>query len=127
MFRNLKLCTKFWGLTGLLLTALLLVAVISVGSINVILSGNRTYAGIADHDIFMLEKQVDSLKWISNVKDVFIEKLDLTDVQLDHTQCSLGKFLHGLKQRPLLKAIRSSPACLKLSNSHIFACTNLRA
>ena len=101
MLNKFKLSAKLWSLTGLLLVVILIVALNSVWSINRILSGNHKYAEAADYNIFMAEKEVDHLKWVSRVKDLFVEKLDHTDVQLDYTQCGLGKFLYGEKGKAL--------------------------
>ena len=101
MLKNLKLSTKLWCLTGLLLVAVVLVALNSVWSINGILSNNHKYVEAADYDNFMVHKEVDHLNWINRVKDLFVNKLDHTDVQLDYTQCGLGKFLYGEEAKAL--------------------------
>lgn len=95
MLKKLKLSVKLWGLTGLLLVAVLIVALNSNWSINGILSGNQQFAKAYDHDIFMVHKEVDHLKWVNRVKDLFVNKLDRTDVELDYTKCGLGKFIYG--------------------------------
>jgi methyl-accepting chemotaxis protein len=101
MLSNLKLSTKLWGLTGFLLVAVLVVALNSVWSINGILSGNRKYAEASKYDTFMVQKEVDHLKWVNRVKDLFVGRLDHTDVQLDYTKCGLGKFLYGEEGKAL--------------------------
>jgi methyl-accepting chemotaxis protein len=111
MFKNCKLSTKLLGLTAFLLVAVLSVALNSVWSINNILSGSRTYADAADYDNFMVQKEVDHLKWVNRVQDLFVEKLDHTDVQLDYTKCGLGKFLYGDEGKALAK---SDPALANL-------------
>jgi methyl-accepting chemotaxis protein len=92
-----KLSTKLWGLTGLLLVAVLIVALNSIWSNKGILAGNQKFANASDQDIFMVQKEVDHLKWVNRVKDLFVDKLDRTDVQLDYTKCGLGKFIYGEK------------------------------
>ena len=46
---------------------------------------------------FLREKKVDHLAWAHRVKDVFVvsEMTQLEDVELDHTQCSLGQYLYS--------------------------------
>ncbi|MFO7849475.1 MAG: methyl-accepting chemotaxis protein [Spirochaetia bacterium] len=46
---------------------------------------------------FMREKKVDHLAWAHRVKDVFVDPdmNSFTDVELDHTQCSLGQYLYS--------------------------------
>jgi methyl-accepting chemotaxis protein len=95
MLKGLKLSVKLWGLTGLLLVAVIMVALNSIGSINGILSDNQSYIEASDLDTFMVHKEVDHLKWVSRIKDLFLNRMDQTDVQLDYTQCGLGKFIYG--------------------------------
>ena len=111
MSRNFKLSTKLWSLTGLLLMAVLLVALISLWSINGILSNNQEYIKAADHDIFMLQREVDHANWINRVKDLFVERLNRTDVQMDYTKCNLGKFLYGEEAKAIAE---SDPALANL-------------
>ena len=111
MLKNLKLSTKLWSLTGLSLVAVALVALNSVWSLNGILSDNHKYVEAAGYDNFMVQKEVDNLNWINRVKDLFVEKLDHTDVQLDYTQCGLGKFLYGEEGKALAA---SDPALASL-------------
>ena len=104
MFKNLKLSGKMWGLTLLLLVAVLLVAGISIWSISGILSANKDFAGAADSNTFMVEKEVDHLNWVKKVQDLFVENQDTLNVQLDHTKCGLGKFLHGQESKALAES-----------------------
>ncbi len=101
MLKNLKLSRKLWGLTLLLLMAVLLVAGNSVWSINKILSANTDFVGVADADTFMVKKEVDHLNWVNRVQDLFVGNQETLNVQLDHTKCGLGKFLHGEEGRKL--------------------------
>ncbi len=103
MMKKFKLNTKLWGLSALLLAAVLIVALNSVWSINGILEGNHHYVDASEFDSFIIQKEVDHLKWVNRVKDLFIEKLDHTDVQIDHTKCDLGKFLYGEKGKELIE------------------------
>ena len=102
MVKNIKLSTKLWGLCGLLVIALLLVALNSIWSINTILTANDNYAEDANFDDFIMEREIDHLKWINRLKDIFVEKLDHTDVQLDHTRCNLAPLLYGEKGKELI-------------------------
>ncbi|CAB1071128.1 hypothetical protein D1AOALGA4SA_1116 [Olavius algarvensis Delta 1 endosymbiont] len=72
MLKNLKLSAKLWALIGFLLVALLIVALNSTWSINAILLGNQKFATASDQDIFMVHKEVDHLKWVNRVKDLFV-------------------------------------------------------
>ena len=104
MLNRLKLSGKLWGLTNLLLLAVLAVAGNSIWSIRDILSASKHYAGAADSDIFMLQKEVDHLKWVKKVQDLFLENGAGLDVQLDPTKCGLGKFLSGEEGKELAQS-----------------------
>ena len=95
MFKNIKLNGKLWAFTAMLLFAVLIVAASSIWSIRGILNSNETFGNAAGNTTFMVEKEVDHLNWIGKVKDLFVENLATVDVQVDHTKCGLGKFLHG--------------------------------
>ncbi len=47
---------------------------------------------------FLREKKTDHLAWAHKVKDVFVDtNLDKVSAQMDHTQCSFGKWLFSEK------------------------------
>ena len=129
MLKNLKLRGKLWGLTLLLLVAVLLVAGSSIWSISKILSANNDFAGAADSNIFMVEKEVDHLNWIKGVQDLFVGNQETLNMQLDYTKCGLGKFLHGEEGKKLaesdpelaglLEAIKEPHKHLHESGAHI--------
>ncbi len=104
MFKNLKLNGKMWSLTSLLLVAIIMLAILAFWSISDILSANKDFADAADHDTFMVEKEVDHLQWIEKVQELFVRNQKTLDVQLDHTKCGLGKFLHGEESKELAKS-----------------------
>ena len=99
MLKGVKLSVKLWGLSGLLFLSIIVVALNSIWSINGMLSGNKTYAEVSTIDTFMVQKEVDHLKWVTRVKDLFLNRLDQTDVQLDPTKCGLGRFIYGEEGR----------------------------
>ena len=101
MFKNLKLSGKMWGLILLLLVAVLLVAGSSIWSIRNILSANEEFSSAAHYDTWLTEKEVDHLNWIKAVQDLFVQNQETLNVQLDHTKCGLGKFLHGEEGKKL--------------------------
>ncbi len=101
MFKNLKLSGKLWGLTFLLLVAVLFVAGISIWSISGILSANQEFSYAAELDEFLTEKEVDHLNWINKVKDMFVKNLATLEVTMDPTKCGLGKFLYGEEAQKL--------------------------
>lgn len=47
---------------------------------------------------FLREKKVDHLNWMHQVKDAFLDSgITTINVQMDHTKCSLGKWLYSDK------------------------------
>jgi methyl-accepting chemotaxis protein len=95
MFKNLKLSTKLWGLTALLLIAVLIVAANSIWSFRSLISNNDQYSDAARSKGFLSEKEADHLRWIGKVQALFVENEPKLDAELDHTKCGLGKFLYG--------------------------------
>lgn len=104
MFKNMKLSTKLWGLTAVLLLAVLIVAGSSIWSIKGILSASNQYSNAAEHSVFMHEKEVDHLTWMGKVLDLFANNVETLEVELDHTKCGLGRFLHGEEGETLSKS-----------------------
>ena len=104
MLNNIKLGTKLAGLTVFLLLVVLSLSGNSMWSIQNILSANKAFSKAADHNIFMVEKEVDHLKWMGKINDLFVNNEETLDVQLDHTQCGLGKFLYGEEAKQLAKS-----------------------
>ena len=118
MLKNLKLSAKLWALIGFLLVAVLIVALNSTWSINAILAGNQAFAVASDQDIFIVHKEVDHLKWVNRVKDLFVNKLDRTDVQLDYTKCGLGKFIYGKKGKAMAASSTELADLLETIKTH---------
>ena len=101
MFKNLNLSGKLWGLTLLLLVAVMLVAGISIWSISGIISANHEFSYATELDTFLTEKKVDHLNWINKVQDLFVKNQATLNVTMDPTKCGLGKFLYGEKAQQL--------------------------
>ena len=104
MIRNLKFSVKLWVFTGLLLGATILVGGVALTLINGILGANHQYADAAQYNTFMVQKEVDHLTWVNKVQKLFMENLPTLDVQTDHTQCGIGKFLHGEEGQKMAKS-----------------------
>lgn len=129
MLKNLKLSWKLWGLTLFLLFAILLVAGSSVWSLNKLMSANHRLEIASDTNTFMVEKEVDHLGFLKKIQDLFLENQPTLNVELDPTQCSLGKFLYGEKSKALaqddpeiavlLEALKTPHQHLHESGAHI--------
>lgn len=46
---------------------------------------------------FFIAREVDHLKWVGKIRQLFISNLPELKVQTDHHKCALGKFLYGEK------------------------------
>ncbi len=103
MLKNIKISTKLWGFTGILLIGILAVAGNSIWSNTGILNANEGYTKAAGHSHFMVKKEVDHLNWINKVQDLFMNNRASLQVQLDPTKCGLGKFLYGEGGKELVK------------------------
>ena len=104
MFKKMKLGSKLWGLTGLLIFFVLVVAVVSIWSINGLMSSSRIYSQAADDAKFIVAKEVDHLTWINKVQDLFVSNGAKLEVQTDYTKCGLGQFLYGEEARRLAQS-----------------------
>jgi methyl-accepting chemotaxis protein len=104
VFKKMKLSSKLWGLTGLLIFFVLAVAVASIWSINGLLSASQVYSQAADDAKFIVAKEVDHLTWINKVQDLFVSNGAKLEVQTDHTKCGLGLFLYGEEARRMAQS-----------------------
>ncbi len=103
MLNKMKLSTKLWGLTGLLLIMLSVVAANSFWSITGMLNSSEEFADSSQIDSFMLKKEIDHLAWIRTLEEQVLKNKDAVDVEVDHTKCSLGKFLHGQESKEMVQ------------------------
>ena len=98
--------------------AVLAVALNSLWSVSGILSSNQKFATASDHDVFMVHKEVDHLKWVNRDQDLFVNKLNQTDVQLDYTKCGLGKFIYGEKGKAMAVSNNELASLLETIKAH---------
>ncbi len=101
---------KFKIGTGFGIVIALLVIITSIVMLG-IKSIRRNVEGFAEHshiNALCLEKEGDHLKWVRKLESVFLKNLTSVDLQLDHTQCGLGKFIYGEEGKKL--ASQSSEA-----------------
>ncbi len=63
---------------------------------------------------FLREKKTDHLAWMHNIKDVFLDSsVNEIEVQLDPTQCSLGKWLYSEQVEKLKKENKEFASALE--------------
>nr|WP_320050909.1 methyl-accepting chemotaxis protein [uncultured Desulfuromonas sp.] len=96
MLKNLKIDTKLLLLIGFLLLLLGATVVLSITGLTATVHDGEEMAAGNRLRGELLAREVDHLNWAKHVSlfltDPHVETLD---VQLDHTQCALGKWLYG--------------------------------
>jgi methyl-accepting chemotaxis protein len=93
--KKTRISTKLWLQTGALLGVLLLVMTILIFSLNNILTSSIIAESAAANTAFMIEKEVDHLKWIKKIDELFYQNPAQLELETDHTKCGLGKFIYG--------------------------------
>lgn len=96
MFKNFKIGTKTFLLAGSILVLMLVTLVWGIwGLSNTVKNGEEMAAGNALRGE-LLAREVDHLNWVKHVSTFLTdEHVTKLDVQMDHTQCALGKWLYG--------------------------------
>ena len=92
-FKSVKISIKLWGLTGILLTFLLVLGGSSYLLITQIIHDSHEFAKEAKYAEKFLSIELGHLKWANEVEALFVNNKETLDVQLDHQQCPFGKFL----------------------------------
>ncbi len=95
MFRNLNLSVKLWLFTGFFLAIIAVVSFNSFWTLDRVIEDSHHQAEMSEHHAFLQEKEIDHLNWTRKLQDVFAQNQPEVTVQLDHTQCKLGRFIHG--------------------------------
>ncbi len=94
--KKLTLKMKLAGLCGLLLLFLAIVSVYDYFSLHRIEDLSTVAVDITQDNMFMLAKEIDHLKWVSQLEDLFLkEEVTTVTVQTDDHKCGLGKWLYG--------------------------------
>ncbi|MCP4114855.1 MAG: HAMP domain-containing protein [Desulfobacteraceae bacterium] len=88
-------------MTGFLILSILVAGGVSTVLINAILHNSHKFAVEAGYNAEILHKEIDHLKWAIQIEDLFSHNYKTLDAQLDHTQCSLGRFLESDDARHL--------------------------
>jgi methyl-accepting chemotaxis protein len=93
---DLKISTKIALGFGGVLSMLLMIAVFNYFSIKHIDDLGAEVARNNDNDIFVLNKEIDHLKWVSKLNELFLfEEVQSVQVQTDDHKCSFGRWLYG--------------------------------
>ncbi|MFC1490461.1 methyl-accepting chemotaxis protein [Candidatus Latescibacterota bacterium] len=95
MLKNLSLSIKLYIGFGVVLTLLVLLSGLVYKNLVSINHSSTEALTSTDYDKFIVQKEVDHLKWVSALENLFLENLDKANVQEDHTKCGLGQFIYG--------------------------------
>jgi len=101
-WRNMKIGTKLTFGFGIVL--ILLVAISGYSILRFIETKNLSFDAARDQKnfAFMLAKEIDHLKWMAAVSDLFLkDELTSLTVQTDDHKCGLGKWLYGEEAKKL--------------------------
>ncbi len=104
MFKKMGLGKKIFGgfsVNGALMAILSVVVFINLLGIQKNSAEHIEFTGLSE---FSVAKQVDHLKWLNGLNDLFLNDLDEVTVQLDYTKCGLGKFIYGDEGKELSSA-----------------------
>ena len=74
MFKKMGLIKKIYMAAGSVLFILGAVAVFVFASVVHLRSSSDEYVTYSNHEKFLIEKEVDHLKWVNKLKDLFIKK-----------------------------------------------------
>nr|WP_320189836.1 methyl-accepting chemotaxis protein [uncultured Desulfobacter sp.] len=92
-FKNVKISSKLWGLTGILLLFLLILGGSSYLLITQIIHDSHEFAVEAKYNEKIIEIELGHLQWANEIETLFVENKEKLDVQFDHEQCAFGRFL----------------------------------
>lgn len=93
---NLKISTKVaLGFGGVLLM-LLMIATYNYFSIKHIDVMGEQVARNNGHNVFVINKEIDHLKWVNKLNELFLnDEMHSVQVQTDDHKCGFGKWLYG--------------------------------
>ncbi len=96
MLKRLKINYKMLLLTGSILILLLVTLLWGISGLSRTVANGKEMASGNKLRGELLAREVDHLNWVKQVS-TFLTDANVTDlsVQMDHTQCALGKWLYG--------------------------------
>ena len=103
VLKQLTIKAKLWSLTGFLLLTLLLSSGVSMFLTRMILDKGDAVALSNEFTETVSALKIGHLEWAGEIKTLFMENRDQLNVELDHTQCALGKFLNSDKAEELIR------------------------
>ncbi len=113
-FRNMGLAAKISSGFAVVLVLLGIMTAITLNRLMTIKEESRSSVDYANYNTLMTEKEVDHLKWTRELESLFLGNLEKVDIQLDHTQCGLGKFIYGEEGGKLAASDKDSAKIIEL-------------
>jgi len=102
MLKNLKIGTKLALGFGVVLVLFVFVGVYNYMGFDTVKEQAAHVEEAGGNKTFMVEKEVDHLKWISGLSELFLDdEVNTVTVQTDDHKCGLGKWLYGEETREL--------------------------
>ncbi len=101
MIDRMSLSKKLYTGFGSVILMLVVLSLLVYFHLRNIRHESASYTHFATHDRFMVEKQVDHLKWVRGLEFLFMDNLETVQIQLDPRKCGLGKFIYGEEARTL--------------------------
>ena len=102
MFKNLKIGKKLGLGFGVVLLLLSVVSVYNYDSFQSIGTMTQTAQVACGNQAFAIEKEVDHLKWMSDLSNLFLDDaVTEVTVQTDDHQCGLGKWMYSDETRQM--------------------------
>ncbi|MCK5227538.1 MAG: methyl-accepting chemotaxis protein [Desulfobulbaceae bacterium] len=100
--KDIKIGRKLGLGFGIILALLVIIGVFSYSMLKGIDHSSHETLELAQKNEFILEKNVDHLKWLNTLNGlVFNDEIHSVELQTDDHQCSLGKWLYGEEAKQL--------------------------
>jgi methyl-accepting chemotaxis protein len=113
-WKDLKISMKLTIGFGGILALLVIVSSLSLVGFLKIRKANQALVQKKDSQLFLTEKEIDHLGFVSKIKDLFLDQEVTTlNVKTDPTQCSLGKWIYGEETK---KMMQNNPQFAELLN-----------
>ncbi|MBU2511884.1 CZB domain-containing protein [bacterium] len=97
-WKDLKIKSKLLIGFGIVISLLIVITITSYSGLISTIQLNGEVVQNNEKTILMLEREIDHLKWVHDLEDLFInEKVNKVTVQTDYRLCALGKWLYGDK------------------------------
>ncbi len=122
MVQSMSLGKKLYAGFGVIVVLLVILSVVIFTNLKTVRTESEGYVHFANLDKFMVEKEVDHLKWVRSLEKMFLENLETASVQLDYTKCGLGKFIYGEEAEEIRESdprARELLAALETPHEHL--------